>query len=86
MDEKYDNEIAYSYDDYLKSMEDDWEEWLEDDIYEETKIQEMFEMEDRIMNREILDAKNLTLEKTLELVDYIWQGNKLIPVEMIEGE
>lgn len=86
MDEKYDNEIAYSYDNYLKSMEDDWEEWLQDDIYEETKIQEMFEMEDRIMNREILDAKNLTLEKTLELVDYIWQGNKLIPVEMIEGE
>lgn len=86
MDEKYDNEIAYSYDDYLKSMEDDWEEWLEDDIYEETKIQEMFEMEDRIMNREILDANKLTLEQTIELIDYIWQGNKLIPAEMIVGE
>lgn len=40
------------------------------------------------MQREIinLNNSNLLLADIDNLVDYVWQGNYLIPIEMLEGE
>lgn len=85
MDTKYDNEIAYSYDRYVEDTDKvSWEEYLADDIAMEEKIQKLFEMEDKIMNREIIKISDLTTNEQVEqLVDYVWKGEYLIPAEKV---
>jgi hypothetical protein len=42
----------------------------------------------KIMHREKIkiSESELTIEEMSQLYDYVWQGDYLIPIEMIEGE
>lgn len=65
----------------------DYELWLADEIHDEILIQKYLDMEDKIMERKIIKISDLTSDEQIEkLVDYVWKGEYLIPVEMIEGE
>lgn len=33
-----------------------------------------------------LNTTNMTFEEVMNLKDYVWKNDKLIPIEMIEGE
>ena len=39
------------------------------------------------MKREIIDleVENMLFDDSIDLYDYVWEGNKLIPVELIKG-
>lgn len=65
----------------------DYELWLADVVHDEMMIQKYLDMEDKIMERKIIKWSDLTSDEQVErLVDYVWKGEYLIPVEMIEGE
>lgn len=40
------------------------------------------------MDRNIIDleVENILFDDTLALENYVWQGTKLVPTEMIEGK
>ena len=40
------------------------------------------------MEREIIDVNdtNMTLEDAYNLDDYVWEGDKLVPIEILECE
>lgn len=40
------------------------------------------------MERKIIDLNttNMTFEEIMNLKDYVWKDDKLIPIEMIKGE
>lgn len=40
------------------------------------------------MERKIIDLKttNMTFDEIMNLKDYVWKDDKLIPIEMIKGE
>ena len=66
---------------------DNYELWLADIVHDEMMIQKYLDMEDKIMERKIIKWSDLTSDEQVErLVDYVWEGEYLIPVEMIEGE
>lgn len=57
----------------------DW--YIADIMHEEM----MIEREEN-MNRKVIYLKDINLEEAEKLIDYIWENDKLIPLEMIEGE
>lgn len=75
------------YDEYLEQIEksNKSEETYDfsDEIHDEFMIRGGCE----IMNREIIDLSTteLLVGDLEKLKDYVWQGEKLIPHEMIEG-
>ncbi len=72
------------YDEYVESKEITKECDCSDEYYDEFMIKGGCE----IMHREIIkiDETELTVKQMEKLVDYVWQGDYLIPLEMIEGE
>lgn len=38
------------------------------------------------MNRKVIYLKDINLIEAEKLKDYVWENDKLIPLEMIEGE
>lgn len=40
------------------------------------------------MGRKVIDLKttNMTFDEIMNLNDYVWKNDKLIPIEIIEGE
>ncbi len=65
-------------------IDEDYEWELADIAHDEFMIRGGIE----IMHREIIDLDNtdLLIADMDKLVDYVWQGNKLIPIELLEGE
>lgn len=74
------------YDEYCEPKEEkednSWE--LADIYYEEMVLRKEIEK----MERKVIDLNttNMTFEEIMNLKDYVWKNDKLIPVEMIEGE
>lgn len=78
------------YDDYCEpsiEKDDGYDDYYYDN-YVDQKLEEKYRKEQDIMERKIIDLNktNMTLEETLNLKDYIWKKDKLIPTEMLEGE
>ncbi len=59
-----------------------------EDYYADVMHDEMMIEKEQKMKREIIDLSttNMTLEESMQLENYIWEGNYLIPVELLEGE
>ena len=72
------------YDEYCQPKEEVEEYDYSDDYYELMII----EKEERNSMRKIIDlsASDITLDEVMQLEDYVWKQDKLIPAEMIEGE
>lgn len=72
------------YDEYVESKEITKECDYSDEYHDEFMIKGGCE----IMHREIIkiDETELTVKQMEKLVDYVWQGDYLIPIEMIGGE
>lgn len=70
------------YDEYCERKE--FEPEYEEDIYEDIILEKEMEK----MEREIIDVNNtnMTLEDAYNLDDYVWEGDKLIPIEILECE
>lgn len=74
------------YDEYCEPKEEikdnSWE--LADIYYEEMMIRKELER----MERKIIDlnSTNMTFDEVMNLKDYVWKNDKLIPAEMIGGE
>lgn len=74
------------YDEYCDPKEgtedNSWE--LADIYYEEMMIRkELEKMERKVID---LNTTNMTFDEAMNLKDYVWKNDKLIPVEIIEGE
>lgn len=68
------------YDDYCepeKEIPEDDRDFYEDYLLEKGKTK---------MERKIIYLSEITLEEAEKLTDYVWKDDKLIPLEMIEGE
>ncbi len=72
------------YDDYCEPKDIKKEYEYADEFYEEKIIEKELEK----MKREIIDLNttNMTFEEITDLKDYVWKNDKLIPIEIIEGE
>lgn len=74
------------YDEYCEPKEEikdnSWE--LADIYYEEMMIRKEIEK----MERKVIDlnSTNMTFDEVMNLKDYVWKNDKLIPAEMIGGE
>lgn len=74
------------YDEYCepkeKTKDNSWD--LADIYYEEMMIRkEIKKMERKVID---LNTTNMTFEEITDLKDYVWKNDKLIPIEIIEGE
>lgn len=70
------------YDDYCERKE--FEPEHEEDIYEDIVLEkEMEKMEREVIN---VNDTNMTLEDAYNLDDYVWEGDKLVPIEILECE
>lgn len=69
------------YDDYCEPKEE--KEYDDRDNYEDYVLEK-----EKIMDRNIIDLSNtnLTLEEVIQLEDYVWKADKLIPIELLDGE
>jgi hypothetical protein len=77
------------YEDYILSHENEYEYEKEYDNSDELHDEYMLRKgQEQMENREIIDLNytNLTVNDINNLHDYIWEKDKLIPAEMIEGE
>lgn len=76
--------ISYypGYDDYCEPKEIEDNSWDLADIYHDEMMirKELEKMERKIID---LSITNMTLEESLQLENYVWKGNLLIPQEMI---
>jgi hypothetical protein len=72
------------YDEFIEPREIAKEYDYSDEYHDEFMIKGGCE----IMHREIIkiDEAELTVKQMEKLVDYVWQGDYLIPIEMIGGE
>ena len=74
------------YDEYCETKEEiEDNSWDLADIYhDEMMIRKEFEK----MERKIIDLNTtkMTLDKIMNLENYVWKNDKLIPIETIEGE
>lgn len=74
------------YDEYCepkKEIEDNSCD-LADIYYEEMMIRKEIEkMEKKVID---LNTTNMTFDEAMNLKDYVWKNDKLIPIEMIGGE
>ena len=72
------------YDDYCepKNYEEEYDN--SDELHDEFMIRK----EQQKMERKVIDLSisNMTLDEIMQLENYVWKQDKLIPVEMIEGE
>ena len=74
------------YDEYCEPKEEkednSWD--LADIYYEEMMIRKEIEK----MERKVIDLNttNMTFEEVMNLKDYVWENDRLIPAETIEGE
>lgn len=69
------------YDDYCELKEE--KKYDDRDNYEDYVLEK-----EKIMNRDIIDLNNtnLTFDDVIQLENYIWKENKLIPIEMLDSE
>lgn len=72
------------YDDYCEPKEDEQIYDNSDELHDEFMIRKGIQ----IMKREIidLDYTSLTIEDIEKLDNYVWKNNKLIPIELLDGE
>lgn len=74
------------YDEYCEQKEEiednSWE--LADIYHDEMMIRKEIEK----MGRKVIDlnSTNMTFDEVMNLKDYVWKNDKLIPIEMIGGE
>lgn len=72
------------YDDYCepKICEEEYDN--SDELHDEFMIRK----EQQKMERKVIDLNisNMSLDEIMQLENYVWKHDKLIPVEMIEGE
>lgn len=74
-----------SYDFYCESQKPIKEEYdNSDEYYDEMMVRKEYEK----MERKVIDLNNSnkTLNEIMQLENYVWKQDKLIPAEMIEGE
>ena len=69
------------YDDYCEPKEE--KEYDDRDNYEDYVLEK-----EKIMDRNIIDLNNtnLTFEEVIQLENYVWKEDKLIPIELLDGE
>lgn len=72
------------YDDYCEPKEIIIKYDYSDEYCEEKNLRKELEKMDR--NIIDLEVENILFDDTLALENYVWQGTKLVPVEMIEGK
>lgn len=82
-DPRYDDNYLSSFE--LSEKECEKQDYYADISYEEKLVERM---ERGKMERKIIDltTTNMTFEESTQLKNYVWEGNCLIPSEMIEGE
>lgn len=76
---------------YIPGYDDYCEPKQEIEYYDDSDVvhdEMMIRREIEKMNRKAIDLNNtnMTFEEVLNLDGYIWENDKLIPAEMIEGE
>lgn len=63
---------------------------IENELYDwyvaDVRHEEMMIEREESMNRKVIYLKDINLEEAEKLIDYVWKNDKLIPLEMIEGE
>lgn len=63
---------------------------IENELYDwyvaDVRHEEMMIEREENMNRKVIYLKDINLEEAEKLIDYVWKNDKLIPLEMIEGE
>lgn len=72
------------YDDYCEPKIIEKEYDNSDEIHEEMiLIKELKKMEREVID---LNTTSMTFEEIMQLKDYVWKENELIPQEQLEGE
>lgn len=74
------------YDEYCESKDEiEDNSWDLADIYHDEMMirKEIEKMERKIID---LNSTNMTFDEVMNLKDYVWKNDKLIPAEMIGGE
>ena len=72
------------YDEYCepKEIKEDYD--YSDEYHDEIILRkELEKMERKVIN---LNETNMTLDEIMQLENYVWKQDKLIPLEIIEGE
>lgn len=79
MDTKDLTSYYYGYDEYCKEEIEVEDYDFSDEYHEEMMIRKEFEK----MERKVIDLKttNMTFDEIMNLKDYVWKNDKLIPVE-----